>query len=362
MNFMSLQPTLLLTHNDVAMAVTAIGIDVFMRELIEELQVAFATFSRAEFGVPIRSGFHYDEPCSGLIEWMPLHRHQDAVFIKTVGYHPSNPVARNLPTVISTFNLFDTSTGNLVAVVDGALLTALRTGAASAVATRLLADLSGPVTLGLIGCGVQAVSQLHAIMQVADVAEVRVFDINSRVRDSFADRVGIFNHDEVPICVTSVIDVVQMSDVLCTATSIGVGEGPLFDNLIVKDRVHINAVGSDLPGKIELPISLIRNSFVCPDFPEQAMREGECQQLSHNQIGPSIMELAARPESHPHVKNQRTIFDSTGWALEDYVAAKLLMRYADELNLGSRIDFASSNGDPWNPYAGIMNAVAGGVK
>jgi ornithine cyclodeaminase/alanine dehydrogenase-like protein (mu-crystallin family) len=356
------QPTLLLTHHDVATAVATIGVDVFMRELIDELHAAFASFSKAEFDVPIRTGFHYDEPHAGLIEWMPLHRHEQAVFIKTVGYHPSNPVARNLPTVISTFNRFDPTTGKLLAVADGALLTALRTGAASAVATRLLADLSGLITLGLIGCGAQAVSQLHAIMQVADVAEILVFDANPKVSDSFANRIAMLNHGDVPVRVSSVADIVQESDVMCTATSIAVGEGPLFGNLTLKNDVHINAVGSDLPGKIELPISLLRNSFVCPDFPEQAILEGECQQLSRNQIGPSIMEVAADPKSHSQVKSQRTVFDSTGWALEDYVATQLLMRYADELKLGSKIALAGSNSDPWNPYAGISNAVAAGVS
>ena len=359
---MSTPSTLFLTHHNVATTVTTIGVDVLMRELIEELSAAFSAFSKAEFDVPIRTGFYYDKPHSGLIEWMPLHRREQSVFIKTVGYHPSNPVARHLPTVISTFNLFDPSTGQLVAVTDGILLTALRTGAASAVATRLLTDLSKPITLGLIGSGAQAVSQLRAIMQVADIAEIRIFDTNPEVISSFAGRTELFNHSKVRVRMCSLADVAEHSDVLCTATSIAVGEGPLFDKLTLKNDVHINAVGSDLPGKIELPISLLRKSFVCPDFPEQAMLEGECQQLSRDEVGVSIMEVAARPDMYSRMKNRETVFDSTGWALEDYIATQLLMRYADDLGLGSRIHLAGNINDPWNPYADLAVVAAAGAN
>ncbi|WP_146520321.1 ornithine cyclodeaminase family protein [Stieleria varia] len=354
--------TILLTHQDVVGILSTISVDVFMRELIDELQTAFQRFSTTEFDVPIRTGFHYETPHPGLIEWMPLHRHGQSVFIKTVGYHPTNPQVRMLPTVISTFSLFDPTSGCLLAVCDGAALTALRTGAASAIATRMLSDLSRPVSMGLIGCGAQAVTQLHALMQVATINEIRVFDIRREVSDSLGDRIASFNHGDVPVIVTSVDDVVQNSDVISTATSISVGDGPLFDDLTPRDHVHVNAVGSDLPGKIELPLSLLSRSHVCPDFPEQAIIEGECQQLTREQIGSSIMCIVANADAYSNLKQQRTVFDSTGWALEDYVATELLMRYARELHVGSRVALSGNTDAPYNPYEGIKSIVTTGAR
>ena len=185
---MSQQFTRILSHHDIAEIVSRVGVDTFMRELINRLQKGFCEYSTSEFEIPVRAGFQYKKPAPGLIEWMPLHRREHSVFIKTVGYHPTNPSVRHTPTVTSIFNLFDPTDGHLTAVADGALLTAMRTGAASAVATRLLAKTSSPVALGLIGCGAQAVTQLHGIMQVADVAEIRIYDTDESVSQSFAER------------------------------------------------------------------------------------------------------------------------------------------------------------------------------
>lgn len=347
------EPTLILSNNDIIEVLNRVGCHHFMDQLIARIQTAFAEFDSSEISVPIRDGFHYDSPATGLIEWMPLYQHGQNVLMKTVGYHPDNPVQKNLPTILSTSSLFDSTTGSLLALVDGLLLTALRTGAASAVATQLLSrDESS--SLGLIGCGAQSITQLHAISRIRNLKTVRYFDINSDVMNSFPNRALPVIDASLELIPASIEATVELSDILCTATSIGIGEGPLFDGISTSESLHINGVGSDLTGKTELPLSLLSNSVVCPDFTEQAMKEGECQQLKSDQIGPSILEVAKNPNNCDQFKNQRTVFDSTGWALEDYVCLELACEYAEEFKIGQRMHIEGTLRDPWNPYDDVF--------
>ncbi len=121
--------------------------------------------------IPVRDGFDYQQPQIGLIEWMPALASGEAVTVKMVGYHPQNPLHLNVPTILSTVLWFDVTTGHLQSVMDGNLLTAIRTGAASAVASKVLARPDAEV-LGLIGCGAQSVSQLHALSRVFKLRQV----------------------------------------------------------------------------------------------------------------------------------------------------------------------------------------------
>ena len=144
-----------------------------MDELIDRLDKAFRSFDPQRTKVPVRSGFNYSLPRSGLLEWMPLLQSGEHVLMKMVGYHPHNPDLSGLPTILSDFSLYNATTGRLEAVVDGTLLTAFRTGAASAVASRFLGSPDSRV-VGLIGCGAQAVTQLHAMTRVFDIQTIVV--------------------------------------------------------------------------------------------------------------------------------------------------------------------------------------------
>lgn len=352
---MNKQTTLVLDHRQIVQTIDRVGIDRFMSVLIDRLEAAFAEFSDGEYDVPVRSGFHYHKPVTGLVEWMPLHHKQRAVFLKAVGYHPTNPVDHNLPTVVATFKQFDPVTGRLIALADGNLLTAMRTGAASAVATRHLAP-RRRISLGLVGCGAQAVTQFHAISQVTEIDHVRVFDIELQNAHSLIDRVAPLNSARCQIEVTSLEQLLKASDVICTATSVEAGEGPVISDPSLKTDVHINAIGSDLPGKTELPVSLLRDSFVCPDFPLQARVEGECQQLTEDQIGPALVELVASPDEFAAAKTRRSVFDSTGFALEDFVAMQLITDYASDFGVGTHLEIEGQVSDPFNPYEDLKRS------
>ena len=341
--------TLILSVNDIRQIVQKVGLNILMDEMISRLIKAFQQFDRQKTIIPPRDGFNYEIPHTGLIEWMPLLHQQDRVVIKVVGYHPTNPSTRQLPTILSTVSAYDTTSGHLIGLMDATFLTALRTGAASAVASQLMASSNSKI-LGVIGCGAQAVSQLHALSRIFDFERVLIYDIDPAVSNSFEKRVSCLNLKNVEFQVTPLDQLVTLADILCTATSVKIGEGPVFQDSSLKPWIHINAIGSDFPGKTELPQTLLQKSFVCPDFRTQALKEGECQQLNPEDIKLELYELIQKQEEYRELQDQQTVFDSTGWALEDRVAMNIFLDYAQELDVGTFVQLESISADVRNPY------------
>lgn len=339
--------TLVLLREDVRRIVLGVGLDALMDEMIERLTLVLRQYNPDETATPARQGFSYMQPVEGLLEWMPCLEQQQAM-IKVVGYHPLNRRRTALPTVISTLSTYDTENGRLLSLMDGTFTTALRTGAASAVATSILSRSTAEV-VGIVGAGTQAVTQLHAMTRVLNVKKVLVFDIDRFVQLSYADRVAGFS-GRLAIEPVPLEEIVERADVICTATSVEVASGPLFEGLEPQPWCHFNAIGSDFPGKTELPLSVLRRSFVCPDFREQAVREGECQQLPASDIGPELYELVQQPERFAEMRERLSVFDSTGWALEDQVAQQMMVEHARRLGLGTYLPIEVLSADALNPY------------
>ncbi|MCP3144890.1 ornithine cyclodeaminase family protein [Pyxidicoccus xibeiensis] len=340
--------TLLVTQSDLRAIVDAMGLDALMDELIHALAEALRTYDASTTEVRKREGFLLDHPVQpGVLEWMPVMHRGHTVTVKMVGYSPLNPDQQALPTIIATNSLYDVRTGHLLALMDGVFATALRTGAASAVATRCLASPRSTV-LGLVGAGAQAVTQLHAISRLFPLKQVLAYDTNPAALQSFASRAAFLGLDVRP---ATLAEVEAHSDIICTATTVGVGAGPVISGHELKPHVHINAVGSDLPGKTELPRALLERSLVCPDYLEQARVEGECQQLAPELIGPDLVTLMKHPDRYEAWRHKSTVFDSTGYALEDQVVTALLLKHAEHLGLGTPVALETIGGDALDPYA-----------
>ena len=352
---MSEKKTLILSAEDVNAIVQEYGLNQLMDSLIEKTTDVIKNYSTKHIDIPIRSGFNYNGENPGLVEMMPVHVKNKEVVIKVVGYHPKNPTNFDLPTILSSISSYDTKTGHLKGLADGVLLTALRTGAASAIATKRLAKPDSSV-LGLIGCGAQSVTQLHALSRFFDIKKVLLFDVDTNAMHSFSQRIVMLNLD-LEIVFSSIEEIVKESDIVCTETSIDVGEGPLFSNLETQPHVHFNAIGSDFPGKVEVPLDLLKQSLVCPDFLEQAKIEGECQRLEDSEIGPNLAELVQNSDLYTYSKEQRTVFDSTGWALEDQVVMDLFLELANKFNIGQEIALENISADAKNPYNFMLKPV-----
>ncbi|MEM8583191.1 MAG: ornithine cyclodeaminase family protein [Bacteroidota bacterium] len=340
--------TLVLSRHDIQEITQDQGLDSLMDLLIERLEYAMRTHSEERISTPARSGFNYEKPNTGLVEWMPIYEHGGDVTIKVVGYHPDNPRLYDLPTIVSTVSAYDTATGHLLGIMDGVLPTALRTGAASAIATKYLAHPESSA-LGLIGCGAQSVTQLHGISRVLPIEKVYLYDTDENAIKSFAARVSVLGLD-VDIVPANLYTLVSESDVLVTATSIDVGAGPLFQGIQTKEHLHINAIGSDFPGKTELPLDLLKQSFICADFVDQAVVEGECQQLDRTDIDADIIEVVTDPRKYEYAKTKRSVYDSTGWALQDKITFSLFMDLGKKLGMGQMIEIENMSGDASNPY------------
>jgi ornithine cyclodeaminase/alanine dehydrogenase-like protein (mu-crystallin family) len=288
---------------------------------------------------------------------MPIYQSGSDIVIKLVGYHPNNPVKYKIPTIASTISSYNTSKGHLQGLMDGVLPTALRTGAASAVATKYLAHSSSSI-LGLIGCGAQSVTQMHAVSRVLPIEKVLIFDMDSDSQSTFKNRIESLDI-KCQIIDSTIEEIVKECDVICSQTSVGIGEGPLFKEASTKSHLHINAVGSDFPGKVELPVDLLKNAIVCPDFLEQALQEGECQQLLKGYIGPELYQVIQYPLQHETYRNQVSVFDSTGWALEDMVVFNLFMDLARKYDVGEYIQIEYAPDDAKNPYEFLKVEVQG---
>lgn len=342
------QFTDVLAQEHVAEIIRRVGRDEVMDRVISRLQETLAVSDLGNLDTtPAREGFVRGTDHSAVLEWMPHRQPGRAITLKAVAYTPDNPGRRGLPTILSTIARFDDITGRLTVLCDGVLLTAVRTGAASAVASRLLADPDSTV-LGLIGAGAQAVTQAHALKRVLPLTEVLVYDIDPSRAESLSRRIaftGLRARVADP-------ETVAAAHVICTATSVARGGGPVLPAGPVRPDAHINAIGADLPGKTELPAELLRRAaLVCPDHTAQARREGECQQLDEADIGPDLGVLCADPERAEPYRGGITVFDSTGSAVEDHVALDVFAEIAQELGIGLRTRIEHIPADCVDPYA-----------
>ncbi|MEO8257700.1 MAG: ornithine cyclodeaminase family protein [Acidobacteriota bacterium] len=342
--------SLFLESADIRAIVGRVGIDALMDDLIARLTAAIRVFDPASSQVPPRSGVYYEKPEWGLLEWMPAHLGAQGTTVKLVGYHPANPARRGVPSVVSTICVFDSNSGHLQGLLDGTFITAVRTGAASAVASRVLA-LAESRTVGVIGCGAQAVTQLHALSRLFTIERIIVHDIDDEVAGTLPDRIRFLDVPVEIVAPESVPDLLRASDILCTCTSSAPGGGPIFADFDNKPHLHVNAVGSDFQGKFEVPLELLQRSLVCPDFHEQAIAEGDCQQLQGRGIGPDLRTLIQNEAAYAYAKAIPTVFDSTGWALEDHVAASMMLDYAREVGVGRLVEFECLSPDPKDPYS-----------
>ncbi|PPK85261.1 ornithine cyclodeaminase [Neolewinella xylanilytica] len=340
--------TLVLTRRVVEQTLAHFGLDSVMRRLVSRLEKTMMAHDAERTVTPTRSGFHYDTPHPGLVEWMPIHERGRDVTIKVVGYHPKNPEVYGLPTIVSTISAYDTATGHLSCIMDGVLPTAMRTAAASVIATRQFANPDSR-TLGLIGCGAQAVAHVHALSLYYAFDRILIYDVDGQASGSLADRCRHFD-TVADIELSTLPDILKSADILLTATSIDVGAGPLFDVLPHRPHLHVNAIGSDFPGKTELPLSLLQHAFVCPDFRPQAVLEGECQRLEDRYIGDDIVAVCKNPVAYHHLREELTVYDSTGWSLQDQVVLRLFAEMAAELSLGEYLEIENMSGDATNPY------------
>ncbi len=245
--------------------------------------------------------------------------------VKWVNVHPKNP-SRGLPSIMAILIYNDPETGYPQAVMDATEITAYRTGAAAAIASKYLARHDSH-TIGIIGAGFQAHTQILAHAELFNSINVNVFDVSKAAVDKLTQSLSQF-----PIRNCSIQETVA-SDIVCTLTP---SQSPIIRKEWIKPGTHINAVGADAPGKQELDPSIIKESIVVVDDIKQASGSGEINVpiqkgiYSVSEVYGTLAEVVAGKKRGRAHNNDVTIFDSTGIAVEDIAVAKLLFEKAQQ--------------------------------
>ena len=235
---------------------------------------------------------------------------------KLVTFYPGN-AARGVPTHSALIVLFRPDTGEPLAIMDGRLITEMRTAAVSAVATRAMAAEDARV-LAILGSGVQARSHAEALRLVRDFEEIRVWSRTPEHAERFAAEVGAR--------AMSAADAVRDADVVVTATA---SMDPVLKGAWLKPGAHVNAIGWRGPKGRELDDEAMRN-IVVVDSREAVLRESGDVLLSGAEIYAELGEVVAG--TRPVRRGATTVFESVGIAIEDVTAAKLVYsRLRDQL-------------------------------
>jgi ornithine cyclodeaminase/alanine dehydrogenase-like protein (mu-crystallin family) len=287
-----------------------------MEELIPAMEKALIDFSAGKVTQPVRSVITVDPP-GGFFGMMPALT-PEGLGIKIVTFYASN-AERALPTHMATIFLVDPETGAPLAVMDGRLITEMRTAAVSAAATKLLAPPNAKI-LAILGSGVQAHSHVEALRLVRNFEESRVSSRTPEHAEHFAEEIGAK--------AMSAEDAVRGADVIVTATN---SKTPLLRGSWLKPGCHVNAVGACRPDWRELDNDAMAN-VVFVDSRDAAMKESGDLILSGAKIYAEIGEALAGKV--PLRANETTIFKSLGMAVEDIAAALLVYRSATATQYG----------------------------
>lgn len=328
---------LLLTRRDVESVLT-------MKETIAAVEVGLRQLAAGRAILPQRTAIRMNE-LHGLHLGMPAYIagiHGDdpgTLALKAVTVYPDNPSRHQLPTIFGTILLHDARTGKLTAIMDAGFLTAMRTGAASGVATKYLAR-EGAKSVGIFGAGVQARTQLLAVAEVRRLEGAVVCDLVAEVRDRFAAemsaRLGI------PVTATASPDDCLACDIVVAATS---SATPIFDGTKLRPGTHINGVGSHSPTARELDTEAVRRSTVFADHKPACLAEAgdlllPIQEgvITEDHIVASVGEIAAGTTPGRTSREQITLFKSVGLAVEDAATAGRVYELARAAGVGKEIE------------------------
>src|SRR5213596_266294 len=283
-----------------------------MDELIPAMEKALIDFSAGKVVQPVRSVITVDPP-GGFMGLMPAL--SDGLGVKIVTFYPPN-AERGMPTHMATIFLAEPGTGEPLAVMDGRLITEMRTAAVSAVATKLLARVNTKV-LTILGSGVQARSHLEALRLVREFTEVRVW--SPRNADRFAREFRLH-------AAASAEEAVRGADVIVVATS---ATTPVLRGEWLAPGAHINAVGATRPNWRELDDEVLRRATIYVESREAALKEsGDMMAASKEPV--EIGEVIAGKQAARTSADGITLFKSVGVAAEDVAAADLVYKKETE--------------------------------
>ena len=327
--------TRFLCAQDVAAIVTQAGLAAALRGLADAIRDDYRHWQ--DFDKCARVASH--SPV-GVIELMPIANAHTYAF-KYVNGHPKNTL-RGLPTVMAFGVLADVATGAPVLLSELTLATALRTAAMSAVAAQALARPESK-SMALIGNGAQSEFQALAFHYLLGIEELRLFDVDPQAT---AKLVRNLQHTPIKITLcTSIAQAARGADIVTTVTADKTKATILTPDL-VEPGMHINGVGGDCPGKTELHPDVLRGASVFVQYEPQTRVEGDVQQMPPDFAVTELWQVLCGHAPGRSDERQVTVFDSVGFALEDYAALRWLRAQAEALGVGQSVSLVPDLADP----------------
>jgi len=331
--------TLYLSAPDVIALVQRKGIEPCLRGIADCIQADFLRWGA--FDKSARVASHSRD---GVIELMPIADGETYAF-KYVNGHPKN-TRWGLPTVMAFGVLADVATGAPLLLSELTLTTALRTAAMSAVAARALAR-PGSRTMALIGNGAQSEFQALAFHHLLGINTLRLFDTDPAATAKL--QANLKGTGLRTVACTSTAEAVRGADIVTTVTADKTNATILTPDMLAPG-MHINSVGGDCPGKTELHADVLRQAQVFVEYAPQTRIEGDIQQLPADFAVTELWEVLAGEHGGRASDAAVTVFDSVGFALEDFSALRYLRDAAAELGMGQPIELIPQLSDPKNLF------------
>ena len=337
--------TTLLTTRDIAAIVRAKGLAACLSRLVRALEEDFLRWD--EFDKTARVASHSRD---GVIELMPIADAQLYAF-KYVNGHPVNTLA-GLPTVMAFGVLAEVATGRPLLLSELTLTTAMRTAATSVMAARRLARADSR-TMAVIGNGAQSEFQALAFHHLMGIDEVRLFDVDPHATARLVASLRAAAPSLRTLACAGVAEAVRGADIVTTITADKTNATILVPALLESGQ-HLNAVGGDCPGKTELHPDVMRAASVFVEYEPQTRIEGDLQQMPSDFPVTEFWRVLAGAASGRTSATQVTVFDSVGFALEDFSALRVLRALAAELGLGRPVDLVPALDDPKDLFGALQ--------
>lgn len=322
-----------------------VGVERLIVELADAIEADFRRWP--EFDKTPRVASHSD---IGVIELMLTSDGQQYGF-KYVNGHPGN-MRRGLQTVTAFGILADVATGYPVMMSEMTILTALRTAATSAMAAKWLAPRDARA-MAMIGNGAQAEFQALAMKAVCGIEEVRLYDIDSAATRKCA--ANLAGRGLRVVSCNSAEDAILGAQIITTCTADKQYATILTDNM-VGGGVHVNAVGGDCPGKTELAPAILHRAEIFVEYPPQTRIEGEIQQLGPDHPVTELWQVIAGEAPGRTDAAQVTLFDSVGFAIEDFSALRHIHARLRGTGFFQDLDMIADPDDPRDLFGMICRA------
>jgi len=322
---------LILTRQDVKKVLN-------MKECINVVEQAFLESNNGTAILPLRTAII---PPDGISLYMPAYlKKMGALACKVVTVYKDNPAKQNLPTTIGKVLLQNPESGEVICIMDGGYLTAVRTGAVSGVATKYLARDDKDQVAGILGAGVQAQMQLVAMCEVRNISKTIVYDLSDDAVNKFIN--DLSKKLGIDIIQANNTDDVIQADIICTATS---SPTPIFNGSKVKPGTHINGIGSHTPNARELDTTIVKRSKFIGDSKEACLKEAgdfiiplNAGDIDESHFYADLGEIVSGDKQAGMNDTEITIFKSNGLAIQDAATAKLIYDKAIETGVGQNIE------------------------